>query len=75
MPRVPTFRGQPLTAQDLEQLRLEIEGFATIEVIDDEMRALIAAHWPHLLDKIRAPVAPPRARAGRHRGPRRRKPR
>ena len=46
------FRGQPLSPEELERIRREIEAFDSIEVVDDELRALVRRNWPHLLAKL-----------------------
>ncbi|WFU68579.1 hypothetical protein [Bradyrhizobium sp. CB2312] len=46
------YQGQPLDPDQLEALRLQIESFDTIEVIDPEIRAIVARNWPHLLAKL-----------------------
>jgi len=35
----PTFRGRVLSQAELDQIRREVEGFDSINVIDEEMRA------------------------------------
>jgi hypothetical protein len=37
----------------LAQIRRQIESLETIDVVSDEMRALIEQQWPHLLATIR----------------------
>jgi hypothetical protein len=44
--------GRPLSPEDLEMIRLEIESFDNIDVIDDEIRGIVARNWPHLLSKL-----------------------
>jgi len=44
--------GRPLSPEDLEKIRLEIESFDNIDVIDDEIRGIVARNWPHLLSKL-----------------------
>jgi len=48
----PTFHGRVLSQPELNQIRREVEGFDSIHVIDDEMRALIETQWPHLVAKL-----------------------
>jgi hypothetical protein len=38
--------GRPLSLEDLERIRLEIESFDNIDVIDDEIRGIVARNWP-----------------------------
>lgn len=49
---IETFRGRPLSPDELERLRLNIESFDTIEAVDDELRGIVARNWPHLLAKL-----------------------
>jgi hypothetical protein len=44
--------GRPLSADELEALRLEIESFDDIAAIDDEIRGIVRRNWPHLLAKL-----------------------
>jgi hypothetical protein len=48
-------KGKPqlgrLSPEELEQIKRFIET-TEIDVIDDEMRALVAKHWPWLLEKL-----------------------
>jgi hypothetical protein len=44
--------GRPLSPEELEQLRIEIESFDSIEKIDDEVRGIVQRNWPHLLAKL-----------------------
>ena len=48
----PLFRGRVLSQAELEQIRREVEGFDTIDLIDDEMRELIESQWPDLASKL-----------------------
>ena len=48
----PTFRGRVLSQAELDQIRRELEGFDTIDVIDEEMRAPIETQWPDLIPKL-----------------------
>jgi hypothetical protein len=61
----PMLGGRELSPQELERIRTELEFFDEIEHVSDEMRALIADQWPHLLDKL-----PPRLRPRRKPGTR-----
>jgi len=49
----PILHGRELSAEQLETIRRDLESFDTIDVVDDEMRALIGSQWPHLLAKLR----------------------
>jgi hypothetical protein len=51
----PKLHGRELSPEELETIRRDIESFDTIDVVDDEMRELIASQWPHLLAKLRPP--------------------
>jgi hypothetical protein len=44
--------GRPLSPEDLERIRLEIEAFDDIGAVDDEIRGIVARNWPHLLSKL-----------------------
>ena len=44
--------GRPLSPEDLERIRLEIGSFDNIDVIDDEIRGIVARNWPYLLEKL-----------------------
>src|SRR5260370_13676718 len=44
--------GRPLSPEDLERIRVEIESFDNIDVIDDEIRGIVARNWPYLLEKL-----------------------
>jgi hypothetical protein len=45
-------RGCPLSPEDLERIRREIESFDDITAVDDEIRGIVARNWPHLLAKL-----------------------
>ena len=45
-------QGRPLSPEDLERLRLEIESFDDIAAIDPEVRGIVERNWPHLLAKL-----------------------
>jgi hypothetical protein len=47
-----TFRGRKLSDAELREIRKQVEGFDSIDVIDDEMRELIESQWPDLLHKL-----------------------
>jgi len=42
----------PLSPEDFEVIRREIESFDNIDVVDDEIRGIVARNWPHLLSKL-----------------------
>jgi hypothetical protein len=45
--------GQPLSPEELEMLRRQIEeGFDNTADVDDEIRAIVARNWPYLLEKL-----------------------
>ncbi len=49
-------RGRPLSPDELEMLRRQIEeGFDNIAEVDDEIRAIVARNWPYLLEKLPPP--------------------
>ncbi len=43
---------RPLSPEELEMIRREIESFEDIGVVDDEIRGIVARNWPHLLSKL-----------------------
>jgi len=46
-------RGQPLSPEELEMIRQQIEeGFDNIAEVDDEIRGIVARNWPYLLEKL-----------------------
>jgi hypothetical protein len=49
--------GRPLSPEELEMLRQQIEGMDDITAIDDEVRGIVERNWPHLLAKL-APEDP-----------------
>jgi hypothetical protein len=45
--------GRPLSADELEMIRQQIEeGYDNIAEVDDEIRGIVARNWPHLLQKL-----------------------
>jgi hypothetical protein len=38
--------GRLLTERDLQDIRAQLEGFARVEAISDEMRDVIETEWP-----------------------------
>ena len=49
----PMLEGRELSEFELAQIRRQIESLETIDVVSDEMYALIEQRWPHLLAKIK----------------------
>jgi hypothetical protein len=49
-PRRPD--GKPMTVENLQALRAQLEAFDQIETISDEMRAIIEAYLPDLVDRL-----------------------
>src|SRR5215475_3467778 len=47
--------GRPLSQEDLDRIRLEIESLDSISVISPEMRGIVERNWPHLLPKLPPP--------------------
>jgi hypothetical protein len=56
MPNMEFLNGQPLSPEDLDRLRMEIESFDDISAVSDEVRGIVKRNWPHLLAKL--PPAP-----------------
>jgi len=45
--------GRPLSPEELEMLRRQIEeGFDNTSDVDDEIRTIVARNWPYLLEKL-----------------------
>jgi len=44
--------GRPLSPEELEMIRRDIDAFDDIGAVDDEIRGIVARHWPHLLSKL-----------------------
>ena len=44
--------GRPLSLDELEMIRREIEAFDDIGAVDDEIRGIVARNWPHLLSRL-----------------------
>jgi hypothetical protein len=44
--------GHPLSPEELELIRQQIESFDDIGAVDDEIRGIVARNWPHLLAKL-----------------------
>jgi len=50
---VEFLHGRPLSAEELEMIRQQIEeGFDNIAEVDAEIRGIVARNWPHLLSKL-----------------------
>lgn len=49
---VEFLHGHPLTQEQLDDLRKQIEGFDSISVIDPEIRAIVERNWPDLMPKL-----------------------
>jgi hypothetical protein len=50
---VEFLHGRPLSAEELEMIRQQIEeGFDNIAEVDPEIRGIVARNWPHLLEKL-----------------------
>jgi hypothetical protein len=50
---VEFLHGRPLSPEDLEMIRQQIEeGFDNIAEVDPEIRSIVARNWPHLLAKL-----------------------
>jgi hypothetical protein len=52
MPPIEFLHGRPLSPEDLVHIRREIEAFDNIDVVDDEIRRIVARNWPHQLSKL-----------------------
>jgi hypothetical protein len=51
--RIEFLHGRPLTPEELEMFRQQIEGgFDNITEVDAEIRGVVARNWPHLLSKL-----------------------
>jgi hypothetical protein len=44
--------GRPLSPEELEHLRIEIESFDDISAVSDEVRGIVRRNWPQLLSKL-----------------------
>ncbi len=45
--------GRALSPDELEAIRYAIEsGIDDLDVVDDEIRGIVARNWPHLLSKL-----------------------
>jgi hypothetical protein len=51
--RIEFLHGRPLSPEELEMLRQQIEeGFDNIAEVDPEIPGIVARNWPHLLEKL-----------------------
>ena len=44
--------GRETSPEQLEIIRRDLESFNSFDVATDELRALIASQWPHLIAKM-----------------------
>jgi hypothetical protein len=44
--------GRPLSKADLDGIRRDLEAMESIEVITDQLRAVVVQNWPHLIAKL-----------------------
>ena len=44
--------GRPFSPEELELIREQIEALDDVGAVDDEIRGIVARHWPHLLAKL-----------------------
>lgn len=50
---VEFLHGRPLSGEELEMIRQQIEeGFDNITEVDAEIRSIVARNWPHLLSRL-----------------------
>ena len=42
----------PLSPEELDMIREQIEAMEDITAIDDEVRGIVERHWPHLVAKL-----------------------
>jgi len=51
---MPEFlHGRPLSPEELEMLRQQIEeGYDNIAEVDDEIHGIVARNWPHLVSNL-----------------------
>jgi hypothetical protein len=55
MPPMEFLHGRPLSPEELELIRREIESFDDIGAVDDKIRGIVARNWPYLLCKLPPP--------------------
>ena len=44
--------GRPLSPEELDTIRQQLEGMDDVTVIDPEVRGIVERNWPHLLAKL-----------------------
>jgi hypothetical protein len=44
--------GRPLSSEELDMIRKQIEDMDDITAIDDEVRGIVERNWPHLVAKL-----------------------
>jgi hypothetical protein len=44
--------GKPLSQADLDGIRRDLEAMENIEVVTDQVRAIVVRNWPHLVAKL-----------------------
>ena len=44
--------GRPLSPEELDMIRLQIESVDDITAIDDEVRGIVERNWPQLVSKL-----------------------
>jgi hypothetical protein len=44
--------GRPLSPEELDMIREQIEAMDDITAINDEVRGIVERNWPHLLSKL-----------------------
>jgi hypothetical protein len=45
-------QGRPLSPEELEMIRRQLESLDDIGAVDDEIRGIVARNWPYLLSKL-----------------------
>jgi hypothetical protein len=46
--------GRPLSPEELDMIREQIESMDDITAINDEVRGIVERNWPHLVSKLPA---------------------
>jgi len=49
---VEFLHGRPLSPEELEMIRQQIEALDDIGAVDDEIRGIVKRNWPRLLSKL-----------------------
>jgi hypothetical protein len=44
--------GRPLSPEELDMIREQIESMDNIAAIDDDVRGIVERNWPHLVAKL-----------------------